>query len=329
VFSALLNRAAGAGDETREDASSKVPLGERLKAWWEGYELVLPEKPADDGEATPPAPASEPAREKIARKLWTVEQAEAAELIWGDGFICPGGEEFFLELVKPFGLTPAMSVLDLSAGLGGGTRALTNKFGVWVDGMESSPELAKRAMEKSTMAGLSKKAPVRAFNPDQLDLPKGKFDCVFAREAFFGMPDKDALMKALEKTLKDKGQIMFTDFVVRGSKLETDAVTQWRDAEPSLIWPVSADDYANLAAQLGLDMRICEDMTDKYRNLIMRGWGQFMEILKEKRLVPKTMLNVVEEAELWANRVKAFDSGDVRMYRFHLLKKKPSLMSNW
>jgi hypothetical protein len=179
------------------------------------------------------------------------------------------------------------------------------------------------------MAGLAKKAPIRAYDPDHLELPVGKVDCVLARESLFGILDKEKLFKSVEQALKEKGQFMFTDFVLRTSKLENDAVTRWKAAEPTLVWPWCPEDYGGLVSQLGLDMRVSEDMTDKYRGLVMEGWGRFMEILKDKRLPPKLMLDVVEEAELWANRVKAFDSGDLRYYRFHMLKKKPSLMSNW
>lgn len=323
----MLTQTAGIPGSASGGKIRRRPLGTRLKAWWEGYELVDPNQQAADVDG--PAAVDTPPVEKPSRKLWTAESAEAAELIWGNGFVLPGGEGYFLDLVKPFGLTPAMSVLDLSAGLGGGTRALTTNFGVWVEGMEPSPKLAELAMEKSTMAGLSKKAPIKNYDPDALDLPKSKFDCAFSREALFSVVRKDETLKAMEKALKDKGQIVLTDFVVRSSKLETDAVTNWRDAEPSLIWPWSPDDYSNLAAALGLELRVAEDMTDKYRVMIMQGWSEFMNMLKDKRLLPKMMLEVVEEAELWANRIKAIDSGDVRIFRFHLLKKKPSMMSNW
>lgn len=306
-----------------------MPSSERLKAWWKDYEIVLPEKPVEPEEASP-SPRPEPAvLDKPKRKLWTVERAPAAELIWGDGFVLPGGDEYFVELVKPLGLTPAMSVLDLSAGLGGGTRALTRKFGVRANGMEASERLAGLAMEKSTMADLAKKAPVRCYDPDGLELPKGKFDCIVAREAFYGVADKENLLDAVEKALKEKGQILFTDLVVRAAKLETAAMTAWRNAEPTPTWPSSADEYAALARRLGLDMRVSEDMTEKYRGLIMVGWARFMALLKERQIAPKTMLEVVEEAELWAHRIKAFESGGLRLFRFHLLKKKPAFMSNW
>jgi SAM-dependent methyltransferase len=330
VITALFNRASGAA--AARGPSPKPPLGERFKAWWEGYELVLPQADASEGARAEPQAAAAPEaapEPKPEKRVWNDERVTATEVIWGDGFIWPGAEEYFLNLVKPFGLTPAMSVLDLSAGLGGGTRALASSFGVWVEGLEASLRLAEQAMEKSTMAGLSKKAPVRHYDPETVELPKGKYDCVLSRESFFGVLNKEKLLKSVERALKDKGQIIFTDYVLRSTKLESNAVTAWKDKEPNVIWPYSVDEYTALLGGLGLEMRICDDMTENYRALIMSGWGHFMNMLKDTKLPPKVMLEVVSEAELWLARMKAFDSGDVRLYRFHLLKKKPSLMSNW
>ncbi len=138
-------------------APQKPPFMERFKAWWEGYEYIVPtppeDKPAKTAEAKPEPTLDTPAEAKLDRALWTPERAEAAELIWGKGFIWPGGEAYFLELIKPFALNPAMSLLELSAGLGGGTRAVHAALGLWVTGLEPFPKLAELGMERSHMAG--------------------------------------------------------------------------------------------------------------------------------------------------------------------------------
>ncbi len=152
---------------------------------------------------------------------------------------------------------------------------------------------------------------------------------MFAREAFYTVMGKENLLKAIERALKDKGQIIFTDFVVKQAKQEPEAVTRWRAAEPMRTAPWFVENYTDLATQLGLEMRICEDMTKKYRGLVMEGWSRFMDILKTQQLEPRLMLAVVQEAELWHSRIKALDSGEVRLYRFHMLKKKPGTMSDW
>ena len=44
-----------------------------------------------------------------------------------------------------------MSVLELGAGIGGGTRHIHNETGAWVSGFENSVTLAKLGMEQSIM----------------------------------------------------------------------------------------------------------------------------------------------------------------------------------
>src|SRR5215469_13451931 len=102
--------------------SGKKPLKVRLRAWL-GF-----------GDARPVA-APRPERAiaadvpEAAPETATLTRLTIAQWLWGDGFVMPGDADFVLELVKPFGLTPAMSMLDLSAGLGGPARAIAQAFG--------------------------------------------------------------------------------------------------------------------------------------------------------------------------------------------------------
>ncbi len=73
--------------------------------------------------------------------------------MWGEGFVTPGGEAVSDMLIKPLGLNKQMSVLDLSAGLGGRMRKATEETGASFTGLEPDPGIAKRGMEMSVKAG--------------------------------------------------------------------------------------------------------------------------------------------------------------------------------
>jgi len=125
----------------RDQKSHKAPaaeapsFSERFMAWWEGYDLKRPARRAtgDEGAAGGEAtPAAGPGLDRQGRPLWSATRLDVAEKLWGEGFVSPGSEDYLPTLVKPLGLNPAMSVLDLGAGLGGTTRLMAKQFGAWV-----------------------------------------------------------------------------------------------------------------------------------------------------------------------------------------------------
>ncbi len=319
--------AAGANDRNR----TKPPFRERLAAWWHGYELVpagATESAEPDGEG-PAAAAPAPRPAPGAGRTWNADRLAAVELIWGKGFIWPGGAEHALSLVKPTTLDPAMQVLDLSAGLGGADRAIVDEFGIWMTGLEASKELAEEGMQQSTMAGMAKKAPISHYDPEAADLPEDKFDRVFARETFFRVRMKEQLFESIQQTLKEGGEFLFTDYVLRREGAKSEAIDRWTAKEDGPVYPWSVEKYEEMFQTLNMELRVTEDMSESYRGLILGGWHRFLRALSATRMPPSLLLSAVDEAELWASRVAAMESGDVALYRFVALKKGVGTMADW
>lgn len=311
-------------------SEEKTSLGwkRRLAAWWEGYELPPPAAqanapstslPAPPPPPKPPGPASQAGNvSRFGRPLWTATRIEVAEKIWGSGFATPGGEDFIPYLVKPLGLNPAMSVLDLSAGLGGATRQMASTFGCWVTGLEASPVLAEAAMERSVKAGLAKQAPVAHYDPETFRHPK-RFDCIFAKEAFVFIKNREALTDAIELSLKPKGQLLFTDYVYEKQAAPGPATRSWLDNEPIEPHVLTISQVVTSLQQRNLDIRITEDITDTHKNLIIQAVQTLTGFLEKHTLAPGTKVAVIDEVELWARRVAALQEG-LRCYRFFALK---------
>jgi SAM-dependent methyltransferase len=303
----------------------------RLWAWWEGYELPRDkaQASADAAEAAasgarPPAgpPLSEADRKantsRFGKPLWSASRIQVAEKIWGTGFSTPGGDDFIPYLIKPLGLNPKFSVLDLSAGLGGATRLMAKSYGCWVTGLEASPVLAAAAQERSVMAGLAKQAAIAHYDPDNLKLAK-RFDCIFSKEFFVFVRNREALTDAMEACLKPGGQLLFTDYVLEGAGGA--ALKAWIDHEPMEPHPRTLAQVVDSLQQRNLDIRITEDITDRHRSLIVGAIQTLTGFLEKHALDQETKLAVLDEVELWARRVAALQDG-LRCYRFFALKFK-------
>jgi SAM-dependent methyltransferase len=249
--------------------------------------------------------------------------------LWGPGFHQPGNAEYVLKLVKPFGLNPAMSMLDVAAGLGGAARAIAEQFGTYITGLERDPDLARLGMEMSIAAGKQKHAPISAIDPESFELRTGAFDCILGRGATYMVQDKERFMRVLILGLKQRGQLLLTDFVIEPSLAQRPEYAMWASLQPfrPALWTLQQ--YADCFKSLGFDVRITEDISHDLKLQIVLGWDNLVQTVDIKALPRAHKLQVVTEAERWVKTIIAFDSGVVKAYRFYALagSARPPLSS--
>lgn len=301
----------------------------RFEAWWEGREFVAgaADEPTPDGES---APGRKVIGYRDPARPWETARVLLLQRLWGEGFALPGGPQHAAELVKPLALNPAMTVVDLSAGLGGGVRAMAESYGIWVDGLEQDRALAEAGTQLSIMAGLGKKAPVNVFDPDKYEFRPGSCDCVLARELLYRVADKKRLLLQMATALKHGGQLLLTDFVLREpGAAGSPAVEAWRKADPMRPSPWAVQDYTLGLAACKLETRISEDTTTAYRAMAMAGWAAFTKAAKGHRVDAEMAKCLASEVELFTRRMAALDSGDLMVYRIHALKQAGKMLSDW
>jgi ubiquinone/menaquinone biosynthesis C-methylase UbiE len=290
----------------------------RLRAWFS-----RPTRPA-----VAPVPAASPpsgkSRAEAPATVPPLDRATVAQWLWGPGFIMPGDEHYVLELVKPFGLTPAMSMLDLSAGLGGPARAIAEAYGTYVTGLERSPERAKRGMEMSVTANLGKKATITQSNPESMELRVNSFDCILGRGSTYNVVEKERMLRVVFQGLKPRGQFLLNEFTVDPALGKRPELAAWmaRESFPPVLWTI--EQYNDCLTSLGFDIRVVEDVTLMYRQMIVAGWARLLKEVDLKTMARSHLRVVVNEAELWALRIAALQSGAVRVYRLHALANKPT-----
>lgn len=303
----------------------KIPFWVRLKAWWEGYDLAIRPKQKNVADAGDLPPDAVDYTSDSPRSL----RLEVMQQIWGKGMSGPGDEEYILRLVKPLALNPAHTVIDVGAGLGGATRLISEKFDIWITGLEADREVAEAGMELSTMAGLAKRAPVHYFDMDRYEFRENSIDCVFSKEALFTVEDKDRLLKEIIRMVRPRGQLLFTDYVL-AENADKRAVYDWAEGEPRRPSPWTMRDYEAMLTDSRLDIRIKEDITDEVYGIITGSWARFLSGLKGKRVEKDTSAAITAAVELWTRRTRAIDAGALRICRFHALKKEAEkMLSDW
>ncbi len=314
----------------------KVPLKLRFKTWWKGYDLddvkarlkdLQGEEPSEKNNAKSSASAGGEPKEKITSLPWDKIRMEMTQLIWGDGYCGPGGKEHIEKMCKLLTMNSEMSAVVIGAGLGGPARVLAEEFGVWITGYELSKDLAEQGMQMSTDAGLASKAIIQHIDPEQKNPFDRQFDRAFSKEALYCFPNKEKILKDTFDTLKDSALFLITDYTLSDlSALENPDVQKWLKQEATQPYPVTARNMKNHLEEVGFTIRVNEDISSEYVDLIEHSWSKAAIVaqhLSEKGEEGTTAIkSLMEEAEHWALRAKILKEGHIHVWRF--LANKPN-----
>jgi len=237
--------------------------------------------------------------------------------LWGDGFSQPGGADFTLYLSQPLALTPQVNLFDPNAGLGGAARLFADRFGVWVDGREVSPRLTRKATEAAQAAGLGRKATIVCVGDGHAAPPlrQGFYDAAYVRELVFRTADKDGLLDRLDRSLVSRGEILVVDFVRPDTGSGGDAYSRWQASERPRPKPWRVADWRAAAATRGWELRLCQDVSDRYRSVVLRDLARYVGTLERGKLARPEATALLGEVELWARRIAALEEGSLRAYR--------------
>ena len=180
-----------------------------MKAWWDGTEVAA-EQALPERDESAQAPTVVADQEQMGHPIWTRARITAVQFLWGKGYWAPGDSEYTIKHLKPLGLNKDMSMLDLSAGLGGPGRDAVDSFGIWISGKEPDSALAHVGMELSTMAGMARKMPVEPYDAESVALGEDRYQVIVANTLLSTVKDKARLLRAIASSTKPGGQICFS-----------------------------------------------------------------------------------------------------------------------
>jgi hypothetical protein len=313
---------------------SKLPLKERLRAWWHGHEPQW----ADSADAADPgveegagasiegapqetiqsAPALDPGepQKQVIRLSETVRK-----MLWGDGFAYPGGADQVLRLVKPLMLTGEQNYLEVSRDPGGPGCAVHREFGTWVEGIVPSPELAKAAHALARVDSLEDKVQVKAADFEALELPNDRYDGAFAKEALLGVENKAALLDAIAESIKSGGMLSLIDFVIGADAPAEDSVlAAWVDECAGGVRPWTAAELDETVVNLGLQVRTSEDVTPAYLDAALTAWTGIATSGDLLKIAPEDAGGLLDEGRIWNLYQEVFRSGTLRVHRVFATK---------
>ncbi len=300
-------------NKRRVERDNYVPILERFSAWWHGADSL------DQTEEPAPEPSTTITVNTDPDLRWPEQRRAICKRLWGEGQIFAGGLDAMEDFVKPLCLNSSMSVLDLTAGLGGGPAAISKTSKIWITALECDPELVAHATDFCARKGAGK-VTVTEWHPAKPSLPEKKYDRIYGRESFYLVEDKQALLTALVKALKPGGELLFSDYVLADETAERAPLTTWRRVEPGEPSPWRIAAYRKALKQSGFKVRICSEETASNQSLILQGWSAFVEGLTRQDLTRDFVDYMMQEAEIFLARIRAFEDGQLQVMRIHALK---------
>lgn len=232
------------------------------------------------------------------------------ELVWGEGFLSPGGPEAVRAIVGDRDLTDRR-VLDIGCGLGGIDVLLAEEYGAEVVGVDVEPELVRRARERVAGQGLAGRVEILQVQPGPLPFADGSFDVVFSKDSWIHVEDKRRLFSEVHRVLRPGGSLLAGDWMCGPEPFSSD-MEYFFELEGLTYHMERLDNAGRLLDAVGFTAIELEDITATYRTQAhaeyeqMRGpWLPRMEQI----LGEQTAAHFVEN---WHALTVVLDRGELR-----------------
>ena len=205
------------------------------------------------------------------------------ELIWGEGFMAPGGEGNVDKLVEGLELRDKR-VLDIGCGLGRPACILAKKYGAYVVGTDLESHLIERSTQRATEAGLTEQTEFIVVEPGLLDFADDSFDIIVSSGAFTQIDDKQGMYKECLRALKPGGVLSCYDWMKSEGEYSQDML-HWFEVEGLTYAMETIEQHQRLLLAAGFKTVTMSDRSPWFRKKVKQELEQiktehFPEIVK-------------------------------------------------
>jgi phosphoethanolamine N-methyltransferase len=241
------------------------------------------------------------------------------ELIWGEGFLTPGGPANVRQIVAGLDLRDK-TVLDIGSGVGGVDLILAGEYGAHVIGFEIERALIDRARDYAARAGLSEQIEFRRVEPGPLKLDDASVDVVFSSGAIIHIDDKRGLFKEIIRVLRPGGVVAAYDWL-KGPDPYSDDMRYWFEMEGLTYAMDTLENYERMLREAGfVDIQSSDD-TAWYRAHAKNEYARMMGELYEQMVAALGKDRAEHFVENWRASTIVLDSGELRTCRFRAHKR--------
>lgn len=235
----------------------------------------------------------------------------ALEMVWGDGFLSPGGKDELAQFLEGMDLS-GKEVLDVGCGVGGCDIVLAKDYGAGhVHGIDIEQPMLDRAVARAEREGLSDRVSFQIVAPGPFPLADESYDVVFSKDAMIHIEDKHSLFKEVHRVLRPGGIFVASDWMRRDEQAPGEETQYWIDIVGLSFGMHSPPYYVDALEQAGfVDVEtkdrnefVCEALKADYE--LMAGEGR-------EELIRRTGDEAAHYTEVWRAGWKAAECGELR-----------------
>ena len=256
--------------------------------------------------------------EAAAHEEYDARMLTLLQIIWGEGFLSPGGPEAVRAIVADLDLRDK-AVLDVGCGLGGLDEVLAGEFGAHVTGVDVAALIVQLGRERIARSPLRDRLAIRRIDPGPLPFPDGSFDVVFGKDAWLHIPDKAAFFAEVFRVLKPGGVVACGDWMKSPGPYSPD-MEYFFKMEGLTYNLVTLAEYGRFVHDAGFTDVALEDITADYqagaRDELARMRGPLHETIT-REIGAEARDFFIED---WRSLTVVLDKGELRPARMRARK---------
>lgn len=194
------------------------------------------------------------------------------ELIWGEGFMAPGGEGNVHKQVAGLDLQNKR-VLDIGCGLGGPDHILASRYGASVVGIDLEEHLVTRARSRAAELGVAGRTEFLVVEPGPLYFAGTSFDVVLSSGAFTQIARKQDMFEECLRVLKPGGVLTSYDWM-KGEGEYSEDMFYFFEMEGLTYAMDTIENHRSLLETAGFTDIELTDASEWYRRQVGREYAQ-------------------------------------------------------
>jgi SAM-dependent methyltransferase len=249
------------------------------------------------------------------------DSAGRLELIWGDGFLSPGGPAEVSRILRGKDIA-GCDVLDIGSGTGGVDVILVQNHGAGtVIGIDVEKRLIDLATARARKLHLAGRIKYQIVTPGPLPFGDKSFDVVFSKDAIIHVREKAQIYAEALRVLRPGGRLLISDWLRGQGDSVTPLVQDFITASGHDFTLVSLQEIGEIVEKLGFVEIELEDRQAWYLAEATAELEKLRGPMRHQFVARWGEKSTEDEIAFWVVLVAALKAGAMRPG--HIRAKRP------